>query len=175
MNTKYIKSIASSVLGATLLFGAAGCTDKFEDFNTDPKAPTPEQMEGDFSNTATLINTMMPVLVLGQENEYQMIDQMIGCEFGRMTAAKNQWGSNAYFATYNPPVGWVGSPFDTMMPKMYTSFFQIYRISGKESLVYHWANLMRIAGTLRVSDCYGPTPFSLVDLEGSKFTVLFCN
>lgn len=172
MNTKYIKSIATLMLGAGLLMGSAGCTDKFEDFNTDPKAPTPEQMEGDFSATAALLNTMMPVLVLGQENDYQMIDQMVGCEFGRMTSAKNAWGTNAYYATYNPPVGWVGNCFDTNMPKMYTSFFQIRRMSGTESLVYYWANLMRIAGTLRVSDTYGPTPFSMIG-TGTEYKVAY--
>lgn len=160
------------MLGASLIFGSVGCTDKFEDFNTNPKAPTPEDMEGDFTNTASLLSNMMPVLVLSQENDFQMIDQMIGCEFGRMTAAKNQWGSNAYYACYNPPVGWIGNCFDTNMPKMYTSYFQIRRIAGKESLVYHWANLMRIAGTLRVSDCYGPTPFSQIK-DGNEFQVQY--
>lgn len=174
MNTKYIKTISTLTLGAGLLLGAASCTDKFEQFNTNPKAPTPEQMEGDFSNTASLINAMMPVLVLGQENEYQMIDQMIGCEFGRMTSAKNAWGTNAYYATYNPPVNWIGSCFDTYMPKMYTPFFQIRRLSGTESLVYHWANMMRVAGTLRVSDCYGPTPFSMIK-NGTEYKVEYDN
>ena len=172
MNNKHIKSIATLMLGAGLLFGSVGCTDKFEDFNTDPKAPTPEQMEGDFSATATLLNTMMPALVLGQENEFQMIDQMVGCEFGHMTAAKNQWGSNAYFGTYNPPIGWIGNTFDTMMPKMYTQFFQIRRISGEDNLVFHWANLIRIAGTLRVSDAYGPTPFSMIG-TGTEYKVAY--
>lgn len=170
MNTKYIKSLSTLMVGAGLMLSAVGCTDKFEEFNTDPKAPTPEQMEGDFSNTASLINAMMPVLALGQENEYQMIDQMVGCEYGRMTSAKNAWGVNAYFGTYNPPVNWIGSPFDTQMPKMYTSFFQIRRIAGEGSLVYHWANMMRVAGTLRVSDCYGPTPFSMIK-DGTEYKV----
>lgn len=67
------------------MLGSIGCTERFEDFNTNPKAPTPEQMEGDFISTATLISTMIPVMVQGQENNYQMIDQMIGCEYGRMT------------------------------------------------------------------------------------------
>ena len=140
------------------MLGSIGCTESFEDFNTNPKAPTPEQMEGDFASTATLISTMIPVMVQGQENNYQMIDQMIGCEYGRMTCARNHWGSDAYFATYNPSEGWGEIPFTTSMPQIYTPFFQIRDISGCEGLVYHWANVIRIFGTLRVSDCYGPIP-----------------
>ena len=149
-----------------------GCTEGFEDYNTNPKAPTPEQMEGEFASTATLISTMIPVMVQGQENNYQMIDQMIGCEYGRMTCARNHWGSDAYFATFNPNEGWVGTPFNTCMPQIYTPFFQIRDISGGEGLTYHWANLIRIFGTLRVSDCYGPIPFSKIG-SGSNYQVAY--
>lgn len=160
------------MLSGALILGAAGCTDKFEDFNTDPKAPTPEQMEGDFASTAALISTMIPTIVQGQQNNYQMLDQMVGCEFGRMTAAKNQWGTNQYYATYNPPIGWIGNMFDTTMPDIYTPFFRIRDISKASGLTYHWARLLRVAATLRVSDCYGPTPFSLVG-GGSSYKVAY--
>ena len=154
------------------MLGSIGCTEGFEDYNTNPKAPTPEQMEGEFASTATLISTMIPVMVQGQENNYQMIDQMIGCEYGRMTCARNHWGSDAYFATFNPNEGWVGTPFNTCMPQIYTPFFQIRDISGGEGLTYHWANLIRIFGTLRVSDCYGPIPFSKIG-SGSNYQVAY--
>ena len=61
------------MMGGSLLLGAAGCTDKFEDFNTNPKAPTMGEMEGDFAYTATLIGNMIPVVAIGQENDFQMI------------------------------------------------------------------------------------------------------
>lgn len=172
MNNNKFKQIATLMLGGTLMLGSIGCTESFEDFNTNPKAPTPEQMEGDFVSTATLISTMIPVMVQGQENNYQMIDQMIGCEYGRMTCARNHWSSDAYFATYNPSEGWGEIPFTTSMPQIYTPFFQIRDISGGEGLVYHWANLIRIFGTLRVSDCYGPVPFSKIGL-GSNYQVAY--
>lgn len=172
MNNNKFKQIATLMLGGTLMLGSVGCTDSFEDFNTNPKAPTPEQMEGDFASTATLISTMIPVMVQGQENNYQMIDQMIGCEYGHMTSARNHWGSDAYFATFNPSIGWASIPFQTSMPQIYTPFFQIRDLSGGEGLTYHWANLIRIFGTLRVSDCYGPTPFSQIG-SGSDYQVAY--
>ncbi|MCM1413860.1 MAG: SusD/RagB family nutrient-binding outer membrane lipoprotein [Bacteroides sp.] len=165
------KNIASLMLGGALVFGTASCTDKFEDFNTDPKNPTVEQMEGDFAYTATLIGNMVPIVALGQENDFQMIDQMIGCEYGHMMAASNNWGTDGMFGNYNPRIGWQGIPFTTLMPKyMYTPFFQIRDVSSGEGLVYHWANILRIYGTQRVSDCYGPTPFSMIG-GGDSFQV----
>lgn len=163
------------MFGGSLMLGAAGCTDSFEDFNTNPKAPTMEEMEGDFSYTATLIGNMIPVVAISHENDYQMIYQMIGCEYGRMTTASNLWGTDGMFATYNPRIGWQGYPFDTMMSKyIYTPFFKIRDASNGEGLVYHWANLLRIFGTMQLSDCYGPTPFSMVGTGGS-FAVAYDN
>lgn len=172
MNNKIFKAITSVALSGALMFGAVGCTDEFENFNTNPKNPTPEQMEGDYASTAALINTMIPVLQNGQENDFQMLDQMVGYEYGRMLAAKNQWGSGAYFATYDPPQGWIQIPFNTTMPDIYTSFFKIRDISGGVGLTYYWANFLRVVGTLRVSDMYGPTPFSLIG-TGDSYTVAY--
>lgn len=172
MNNKIFKTITSVALSGALMLGVVGCTDEFENFNTNPKNPTPEDMEGDYASTASNINAMIPVLQNGQENDFQMLDQMIGCEFGRMLAAKNQWGSGAYFATYDPPQGWTGIPFTTTMPDIYTSFFKIRDISGGKGLTYYWGNFLRVAGTLRVSDCYGPTPFSLVG-TGDSYSVAY--
>ena len=155
------------------MLGAIGCTDKFEDFNTDPKAPTPEQMEGDFAATATLLGTMIPSIVQGQENNFQMLDQMIGCEFGRMGSAKNAWGGGAtVYACYNPPMGWTGNMFDTTMPQIYTPFFRIRDLTDSDGLTYFWASLIRVAASLRISDCYGPIPFSKIG-DGSDFQVAY--
>ena len=160
-------------MGGSLLLGAAGCTDKFEDFNTNPKAPTMGDMEGDFAYTATLIGNMIPVVAIGQENDFQMIYQMIGCEYGRMTSASNMWGTDGMFATYNPRLGWQGYPFDKMMSDyMYTPYFKIRDASNGEGLVYHWANLLRIFGTVQISDMYGPTPFTMVG-SGNNFAVAY--
>lgn len=159
------------MLGGALVLGSAACTDKFEDFNTDPYGPTKDQMNKDGYVNASLIQDMMAVLCNGQENDYQMLDQMIGCEYGRMTSAKNQWGSGQYYATYDPPTGWTGNMFDTTMPDIYTPFFQIRENTGGEGLAYAWALLLRVAGTLRISDCYGPTPYSLI--TGQEYTVAY--
>ena len=92
MNNNKFKQIATLMLGGTLMLGSIGCTESFEDYNTNPKAPTPEQMEGDFASTAALISTMIPVMVQGQAYQYQS-DPHIRRKPYRQSSAHRQ-GSN---------------------------------------------------------------------------------
>ena len=169
---KIIKNISGMLLGGSLVLGLSACTGKFEDFNTDPNAPTPEQMQGDNAASATLIANQIPMaLVQGQENNAQMLDMMIGNEYGGMISNKNAWGTDAYYATYNPNSGWTGNTFDTMMPNIMNPYFQIKRITEGKGIVYHWSTLLRVIGMLKISDTYGPIPYSKV--TGSEFAVAY--
>jgi hypothetical protein len=171
MNNRLIKSITGTVLCGSLLLLTANCTDKFEEFNTDPQSPTTDQMQGDNAATASLISAMIPVMVQGQENNSQMLDMMIGNEYGGMISNKNSWGTDRYYATYNPPVTWSGNMFDTSFPQIYTSYFQIKRITEGKGVIMHWANLLRVVGSIRISDCYGPIPYS--QITGSEYAVAY--
>lgn len=42
-----------------------GCTGKFEEYNTNPFGPTPQDMLGDNAATGSLIRSMFPALVQG--------------------------------------------------------------------------------------------------------------
>lgn len=162
---KYIKG-ALYLAASTLVFG---CTGSFEEYNTNPYGPTPEQMLGDNANTASLIKTMIPALVQGQQNNSQMLDQMIGSEYGGHITATATWSNGGNYYTYNPRIGWYGNMFDTTMPQIYTGFFQICDLTESKGIVYQWARILRIAATMRVSDCYGPIPYSQV--TGAEYTV----
>lgn len=157
---KIFNFIAASCLLASVL---AGCTGKFEDFNKNPYGPTPEDMLGDAANIGALIKDMQQVLVQGQQNNSQMIDQMVGSEYGGHIACINPWGNGGNFYTYNPRINWIGSTFDTMMPQIYTNFFKISSFTEKSGVVYHWAQILRVYGTLLLNNCYGPVPYSKVN------------
>lgn len=151
---------------AAILF--AGCTDKFEEFNKNPYGPTSEDLAGDNVETGILIQAMTPAIVQGQQNDSQMIDQMVGLEFGRHASMINPWnGTNFY--TYNPSIDWYGIPFDKTIPQIYSNFFQIKEKTSGKGIIYAWAQIIRVAASLKVSDCYGPIPYSKVN--GVDFAV----
>ena len=73
---KIIKKFAKLSVYTLLVALGTGCTDKFEEYNTNPFGPKPDQMLGDNAITGSLIKSMIPALVQGQQNNSQMLDQM---------------------------------------------------------------------------------------------------
>ena len=119
-----------------------------------------KDMLGDNAATGSLIRSMFPALVQGQQNNSQMLDQMIGSEYGGEIACIATWNNGGNYYTYNPRIGWYGNMFDTTMPQIYTGFFQIRDLSEGKGLAYQWAQILRVAASVRISDCYGPIPYS---------------
>lgn len=163
----YIKASACMAIASLL----AGCTGNFEDYNTNPYGPGKGDLLGDNVETGILIEAMLPAIMQGQQNNSQMIDQMVGLEYGGHSSMINPWGNGGNFYTYNPRIGWYGSPFDTAMPQIYTNFFQIADKTGKKGLLYAWAKIIRVAASLKISDCYGPIPYSKI--TGVEYTVAY--
>ena len=148
--------ISAFVVVASMI---ASCTAKFEEYNTNPYGPTQEDMIGDNASTGSLIRSMIPALAQGQQNNSQMLDQMIGSEFGGQITCIATWGNGGNYYTYNPRIGWYGNMFDTTMPQIYTGFFQIRKLSEGRGLAYQWAQILRVAASMRISDCYGAIPY----------------
>lgn len=163
-----LKTVALLIAGVAI---ASSCTKAFEEYNTNPYAPTEQQMLGDNANVGSLIEAMQDVLVQGGQNDSQMLDQMIGGEYGGCISNINPWGNAGNFYTYNPRKGWIATPFNTLMPQIYTNYKKIKEYTGAKGPMFAWAKLLRVFGTLRLSDIYGPMPYSQV--TGDKFTVAY--
>ena len=178
---KIFKLIAASCLMASVL---AGCVGKFEEYNTDPYGPDREEMKGDNALVGSSVYAMQQVLVQGQQNNSQMIDHMIGSEYGGHIACIAMWGNSGNFYTYDPRLGWRGQPFDVMMPQIYTNFFDISRETEGKGVVYNWAQILRVYGTFMLTSIYGPVPYTQVqdgvmsvayDSEPDLYNALFAD
>lgn len=155
------------VLSLTVL----GCTGNFEKYNTDPHGPTTDQMKGDNVLAGTYLANMMVSLCQIQQNNSQMIEQLIGSEYGAMTTPPRTWsnGSNVNYASFSPTESNCSVPFEEIMPQISTGYFKLKEFTGGEGELFAIATILRVAGTHRLSDIYGPVPYSKVD--GKSFRV----
>lgn len=147
---KYIKTITA---GAALLFLAIGCTDKFEEYNTN-------QYQIYKADPAILMKSMIETIVNIQQNDSQMQDQMVG-QYGGYLCPSNIW-SGTNFGTYNPSDSWNANMWNTNFEKIYSNFFQIQEATKSTGHYYAFACMIRAITMLRVVDSYGPIPYSHV-------------
>lgn len=132
---------------------ATGCTSNFEEYNTDPYAPTE-------SNPNILLPTMVGALMYVQQNDSQMVDQMVGTLGGYFTLS-NRWGG-MNFDTFNPSDDWNQQTYNLIFQDIYPNLFEIANYTQESG---HWwaiASIIRAAAMIRVTDTYGPIPYSQV-------------
>ena len=147
---KLIKLIACAGIAVMAL---PGCTDKFEDFNTNPYAPS----KGD---PALFLPKMIEQMMYVQQNSSQMIDQMVGTYGGYFTLT-NRWGGQNY-DTFNVSDDWNKSTYNTAFTSIYSNYFEIEKLTGADGHYYAISKLIRAAVMMRVADCYGSIPYSQV-------------
>jgi hypothetical protein len=147
-----------NILAATAIILLAACTENFEDYNSHPYNPTAEDLTPSAA-VGGLFEKMFYQMHHHQENDSQMVDQMVGDQYGGYFSTPTIWqGTN--FSTFNQAENWNEIPFITPFPYFYANWTKVREISGGVGYVYAWANVIRVAAMLRVTDTYGPIPYS---------------
>lgn len=135
-----------------------GCTSNFEEYNTNPYQPHE-------LNPPMLYTTMITSGVNVQQNDNQMIDQMVGGPFGGYLSMSQDWGRVTNFNTYNADDNWNQIPFKTPFEKFYANYYRIQEATGEKGHFWAMAKLLRVNTMHRVTDAYGPIPYSKVSKE----------
>ncbi|MDR0710887.1 MAG: SusD/RagB family nutrient-binding outer membrane lipoprotein [Prevotellaceae bacterium] len=157
MKTYYFKITAGLVAGLSLLLVTA-CTARFEEYNTHPTEPSPDNMST-ASKVGALFSPMLYLMHNYQENDNQMIEQMVGNQYGGYMVTTSAWNSTN-FGTLNPQVDWVDDSFDILFTKFYGNYFKVKETTEGQGPIFAWANIVRVAVMLRVTDTYGPIPYT---------------
>ncbi|MDR3059511.1 MAG: SusD/RagB family nutrient-binding outer membrane lipoprotein [Prevotella sp.] len=161
MNYNILKNI-KTVLASTLLCSLflVSCTNNFEDMNRNPAEPTDDEILEGYYKLGAFFPQMLNYAYPAQENAYQMGENLIGDPYGRYLSIANTWSSN--FSTFNAPSGWINSPFNDAFEKVYGGWTQVKEQTGGEGQLFAWAQIIRVTAMQRITDMYGPIPYSQV-------------
>ncbi len=154
------------LLAAVLLaFGA--CTGDFEDINRNPNQVTDGEMEAMNYRVGTKVLALEGLVVPVQEHMYQFNESLSGGPFaGYIGATVDTWQTK--FETYNPSADWRKWPFANVITETYTPYKGI--VDGTEDEVANGlARLLRVAIMHRVTDSYGPIPYSKLENNASIY------
>ena len=150
------------------MLAAAACTGNFEDYNTKPFRPSDDDLNGDNVGVGILFPAMMEFVTHFQVNASQMHDVLVADELGGYTSAvKSYQGQN--IATYNPSDKFNDYIFEQTFANFYGNYFKVETQTGGEGPVYQLARILRVAAMLRVTDAYGPIPYS--KMQNGTFSV----
>ena len=150
------------------MLAAAACTGNFEDYNTKPFRPSDDDLNGDNVGVGILFPSMMEFVTHFQVNASQMHDVLVADELGGYTSAvKSYQGQN--IATYNPSDKFNDYIFEQTFANFYGNYFKVETQTGGEGPVYQLARILRVAAMLRVTDAYGPIPYS--KMQNGTFSV----
>ncbi|MVZ66623.1 SusD/RagB family nutrient-binding outer membrane lipoprotein [Sphingobacterium sp. DK4209] len=161
---KLHKILFLGAMCSTLAFQS--CTKKFDEYNTDPAGATPEEVERDaYVLSSAMIGLQSWVIPL-DVNANQFIECLLGGSMGGYLADSNNGFNGKNFATYNPENGWSRVPFNDILPKLFVQTKTIKQVSQDVS-VHAVAEIVKAMAASRVTDIYGPIPYSKVGENGA--------
>lgn len=157
-----IKNINKLIIAAMAL-GATACTGDFENINSNPYEPG--DLTADDYALGSQLNNVASCVMSSDVNTLQFTDALLGGTLGGYYSDANS-GFAESFARYNPKNDWsrVFLKSDRIIPTLYANLGQIENISATTGnpVPLAIANIIKVAAMSRVTDCYGPIPYSAI-------------
>lgn len=152
-------------LGAVIV-AAGACTDNYMDYNTKPD-------DAHIVSVDAMLIQMQDYVLPKQENSYQHGENLLGHVYGRYLGYANaaKWQTN--FASYNASTQWLNLPFSSAFTKTYAAWNVIKRESGNNPVIFSWAQILRVAAMQRITDMYGPIPYSAMATADGSIAVKY--
>ena len=149
---------AAGILLVSIALLLPSCTSRFELLNTNPNQVTAEQMEANNYRVGTKIVSMQSLVIPVEEHMYQFNESLTGGPFaGYIGSTVDTWLTR--FETFNPSADWRAWPFANVITEFYAPYRGI--VDGTDDEVANaFASLLRVAVLNRVTDSYGPMPYS---------------
>lgn len=156
------KTIFRTLLLA-LSVSAVACTSNFEQINTNPGDATPDDMDKDGYIIGALLTTLQSNIVPVDVFASQFIDGLCGCPFGGYFADSGTWEYR--ITLYNATDDWMKPAFADIIPKIFTNYSKLYSVTDNV-VVRAVADVLRVAAMHRVTDIFGPIPYSQMGVGG---------
>jgi hypothetical protein len=157
---------------SVLLLSIAGCTGDFENINRNPNEVTEDEIQRENYKVGANIRGLQSLVIPVQEHMYQFNESLSGTPFaGYMGDTPDGWRDK--FSTFNPSADWLKWPFVNVIAETYPYYRSV--IGGTDDPVANaLAKIFRVAIMHRVTDTYGPIPYSkIVEDKKESLTVAY--
>ena len=147
------------------LFGAASCTNGYEEANQQgPGITDEEKLRDDYALVSSFLEMQNNVIPIGV-NTYQFTDCLLGGNYGGYIADSNPGFSTGNFANFNMPDNWSKVNFTDIIPKIFPNAVKIEGMTDKP-VQLAVVEILKVAAMHRVTDTYGAIPYSKIGKTG---------
>jgi hypothetical protein len=164
MKRYYIKSMW--VIAATVLLGASACTKNFEAYNQDNTGITPDDLKGDFNDIGAFLTRAQRSIINfsggGDPNSYQLQQNLNADCYSGYFMSPTPFNGGQNNLSYSLVSGWNGEPMKVGYLNLMSSvsILRNNRIDTAYPAVWAVAQILQVTGMSRVTDVYGPIPYS---------------
>ncbi|MCW3467153.1 RagB/SusD family nutrient uptake outer membrane protein [Chitinophaga nivalis] len=151
---------------AALLIGAASCTKNFERYNTDNTGVSNADLKADFNDLGAYLKTAQMAIYNfsggGDPNSFQVQQNLnADCFSGYMMSA-TPFNGGRNNLNYFMMTGWNGEAFKVGYLNIMAPLDKLRRNGIDQSFPAVWAvaQIIKVTGMSRVTDIYGPIPYS---------------
>lgn len=125
-----------------------------------------DEMGRENYNIGSTLKGMQGLVSPTQEHQYQFMDAMVGGAYGGyMEAIVDNWLGK--FSVFNPEVGWRKAPFADIIKELYPKYREMLNRTD-DPVALALGKLLRVAVMHRVTDIYGPIPYTKMMSDGQS-------
>lgn len=155
-------------LVAMLLFALGGCTKNFESMNTDPTGITADQLLPDFNNIG-LYYPGIQQNIFGENGDYQLTQNLNADCYAGYYMSPDPFRGNVNNQSYALVDGWNSDVYNMAYTHVMGPINTIASNGTRISYPDFWAIalILQVQTMSRVTDYYGPIPYSKVGLAST--------
>lgn len=170
--SKLTKIVFTAVMAASLL-STSSCTSKFEEYNTDPNGIDSETGRIDNANIGGLIPQMEESIYFNYGNgmwQYQLQQNLNADLFSGYMMNPTPFAGGQNNSNYALVSGWNTFPFSLAYQNIMAPWWSIKQKTVDEDVsteFYGAALVLKVLGMHRVTDIFGPIPYSQFGVENN--------
>lgn len=148
-----------------LMMLMVSCTGNYLNINTNPYEVNKSQMATDGYDVGAALSALCGTVVSTDVNTAQFTDCLLGGPMGGYYSTTGAFEKT--IDNFNPTDDWtrVFMASDKIIPTLYTNLAELRKIT-EDPIVLAMAEIIKVAAMHRVTDTYGPIPYSQIGVGG---------
>ena len=164
------KNIFTYCFLAFMLLWSASCTGRFEEFNRDPSGATDEEVGRMGYAINSILLGMGDWVVPTQVHQNQFIEVLAGGNLGGYFASVQDGFNGSTISTFNSNDHWTSPGFNAVIPPVFIAWNDL-RERTDNPVLLAVSDILRVMAVVRVTDIYGPIPYSQIGVDGALTAV----